>query len=130
MAQNTPESKGSPYWEGPPMAEEEMIEEKEYDLDDGNWKQMPGDMSYPEQNPMEKPTPMPMPERPQNQNHQTMPTPNPEDRPQWMMDYALAMAYVPRQKWADLYQPDVGFSRGTIFPALDKPFIGEGGMAR
>lgn len=37
----------------------------------------------------------------------------------------LAMAYVPMQKWRMLYAEDVGFSRGTIFKELDKPFIGE-----
>lgn len=38
---------------------------------------------------------------------------------------ALAMAYVPVQKWQNLYTPEVGFHRGTIFAELDKPFIGE-----
>lgn len=38
---------------------------------------------------------------------------------------SLAMAYVPPQEWEDLYDADIGFHRGTIFQALDKPFIGE-----
>ena len=38
----------------------------------------------------------------------------------------LAMAYVPIQIWCKTYEPDVALERGTIFPALDKPFIGEG----
>jgi hypothetical protein len=38
---------------------------------------------------------------------------------------SLAMAYVPWQKWRDLYPSDVGFDRGTIFKELDMPFIGE-----
>ena len=42
----------------------------------------------------------------------------PEDTP-------LAMAYVPFQMWEKPYEADVGLSRGTIFPSLDKPFIGE-----
>ena len=45
----------------------------------------------------------------------------PEDTP-------LAMAYVPMQKFGKVYEPyeaDVGLSRGTIFPSIDKPFIGE-----
>lgn len=37
----------------------------------------------------------------------------------------LAMAYVPWQKWRDLYDSEVGFQRGTIFAELDKPFLGE-----
>mgnify|MGYP000884161454 CR=1 FL=1 len=37
----------------------------------------------------------------------------------------LAMAYVPMQEWKLLYEPEVGFSRGTMFEQLDKPFIGE-----
>ena len=46
----------------------------------------------------------------------------PEDTP-------LAMAYVPMQKFGKVYEKpyeaDVGLSRGTIFPSIDKPFIGE-----
>lgn len=40
----------------------------------------------------------------------------------------LAMAYVPSQRWQDLYEPEEGFSRGTIFRQLDLPF--EGGAGR
>lgn len=40
-------------------------------------------------------------------------------------DKSLAMAYVPMQGWIDTYDPETGFNRGTIFPGLDKPFIGE-----
>ena len=36
----------------------------------------------------------------------------------------LAMTYVPMQKWCDVYNADVAFSRGTIFAQLDKPFLG------
>lgn len=43
---------------------------------------------------------------------------------------ALAMAYVPDQEWNEVYALDVGLCRGTIFPALDKPFIGKECLAR
>lgn len=36
-----------------------------------------------------------------------------------------AMAYVPFQQWETPYEAEVGLSRGTVFPSLDKPFIGE-----
>lgn len=38
----------------------------------------------------------------------------------------LAMAYVPFQTWEKPYDMDTGLSRGTVFPSLDKPFIGRG----
>ena len=34
----------------------------------------------------------------------------------------LAMAYVPMQKWRNLYDCDVALSRGTLFSELDLPF--------
>lgn len=37
----------------------------------------------------------------------------------------FAMAYVPFQQWQKPYDPEAGLDRGTIFPCLDKPFIGE-----
>ena len=37
----------------------------------------------------------------------------------------LAMVYMPKQKWGDLYTESVGFERGTIFSQLDKPFLGK-----
>ena len=37
----------------------------------------------------------------------------------------LAMAYVPNQSWDEVYDAEKGFCRGTIFPALDKPFLGK-----
>lgn len=37
---------------------------------------------------------------------------------------ALAMAYVPIQKFQKIYPSEVGFERGTVFEELDKPFIG------
>ena len=38
----------------------------------------------------------------------------------------LAMAYVPSQKWEDLYETQTALERSTIFRALDKPFLGKG----
>lgn len=38
---------------------------------------------------------------------------------------SLAMAYIPFQRWENLYTPEIGFDRGTLFADLDKPFIGE-----
>ncbi|MBS5660630.1 MAG: spore coat associated protein CotJA [Clostridiales bacterium] len=40
-------------------------------------------------------------------------------------DLPIAMAYVPMQKWRNIYDSEVGFDRGTIFEELDKPFLGE-----
>ena len=37
----------------------------------------------------------------------------------------LGMAYVPYQKWKNIYEPSVGLDRGTVFEDLDKPFLGE-----
>jgi len=48
----------------------------------------------------------------------TVMTPFPKETP-------IAMAYVPFQMWEKPYDDAVGFVRGTIFPSLDKPFIGE-----
>ena len=45
-------------------------------------------------------------------------SPLPEEMP-------VAMAYVPYQQWKDQYDDDVALQRGTIFPCLDKPFLGE-----
>ncbi len=42
----------------------------------------------------------------------------------------LAIAFVPTQKWEDLYEPEVAFDRGTIFQALDLPFLGSEGVNR
>ena len=38
---------------------------------------------------------------------------------------SLATAFVPAQSFDTPYEPALAFSRGTIFPALDKPFLGE-----
>lgn len=36
----------------------------------------------------------------------------------------LTMAFVAMQEWDDLYSLDKGLENGTIFPTLDKPFLG------
>lgn len=38
---------------------------------------------------------------------------------------SFAMAYVPLQSWNQTYDPMVGLDRGTVFPELDKPFLGK-----
>lgn len=42
-----------------------------------------------------------------------------------IQNFPIAMAYVPWQKWKKVYNDDVGLERGTIFPELDLPFMGE-----
>lgn len=39
--------------------------------------------------------------------------------------FSLAMAYVPWQELGAIYEPEEALSRGTLYPALDKPFCGE-----
>lgn len=39
-------------------------------------------------------------------------------------DMALAMAYVRSQPFENIYSAEDGFSRGTIFADLDKPYEG------
>ncbi len=36
----------------------------------------------------------------------------------------LGMGYVPWQTWGDVYDLNKGLNAGTIFPCLDKPFLG------
>lgn len=38
--------------------------------------------------------------------------------------WAIAMCYVPWQKWGDLYNPCKALKCGTLFPVLSKPFAG------
>ncbi len=45
-------------------------------------------------------------------------------------NYPLGMAYVPRQKFINLYDWETGFSQGTIFTELDKPFMAASCMGR
>ena len=37
--------------------------------------------------------------------------------------YPLAMAYVPWQKFGNIYELEEGFRAGTIFPELNQPFM-------
>ena len=42
-----------------------------------------------------------------------------------------AMAYVPYQgSIGNMYHPEKGLSAGTMFPVLDKPFLGCGGQIK
>lgn len=36
----------------------------------------------------------------------------------------VAMAYIPVQKLETVYEADQGYDRGTLFPQLDKPWLG------
>lgn len=56
-------------------------------------------------------------------NRPNMPN-KPEPRQEKEEDMTLAMAYVKWQKWQNLYKPDEGFCKGTIFEELDLPFYG------
>ncbi len=40
----------------------------------------------------------------------------------------LAMAYVPMQKYGAVYEDDRALCAGTLFPDLNKPFCGRGGV--
>ena len=45
-----------------------------------------------------------------------------------LSEKALGMAYVPwQQSFGTVYDLDKAFCKGTIFPCLDKPFLGRGG---
>lgn len=45
-------------------------------------------------------------------------------------DMVLAMAYVPWQKWQNIYDAEKGFCNGTIFQELNLPFYGVGGCQK
>ncbi len=42
-------------------------------------------------------------------------------------EQVLAMCYVPWQRWDDIYEPTLALKYGTLFAALNKPFVGRGG---
>ena len=45
-----------------------------------------------------------------------------------LSEKSLGMAYVPwQQSFGTVYDLDKAFCKGTIFPCLDKPFLGSGG---
>ena len=51
--------------------------------------------------------------------------------PNDMPSMALAMAYVPMQQFKTVYEPNEALQYGTIFPELNKPFLGwKGGCRR
>ena len=58
--------------------------------------------------------------QPNNQTDQMLPADSIDPRL-----LSLAMAFVPTQEFDTPYDPVLAFSRGTIFPALDQPFLGE-----
>lgn len=66
------------------------------------------------------------------QNRQTMPRPcrGNSDRNDPLAGMAVAMAYVPWQFMSETYEPDKALQYGTIFPELNKPFLGKGGCPR
>ena len=39
--------------------------------------------------------------------------------------FPVAMAYVRWQELGKIYQPELALMRGTLFPDLDKPFMGK-----
>lgn len=49
---------------------------------------------------------------------------NHQPKPPFPDDPALAIAYVRWQEFGDVYEAEDGYTRGTIFPCLDKPFYG------
>lgn len=54
----------------------------------------------------------------------------PDTHDHFPADMPIAMAYVPWQKWQEIYEPCRALESGTIFKELDKPFLGKGGMRR
>ena len=44
--------------------------------------------------------------------------------------FALAMAYVPWQRFSQTYDLSKALCVGTIFPELDKPFCGKRGVCK
>ena len=40
----------------------------------------------------------------------------------------LTMAYVPMQKYGATYEAENALKNGTLFPELDKPFLGKGAL--
>lgn len=50
-------------------------------------------------------------------------TPNPTPFP---ARTPVAMAYIPFQQFGQLYSPEQSLNYGTLFPDLNKPFLGGG----
>lgn len=49
----------------------------------------------------------------------------PQPEGEFPLDMPVGMCYVPMQRWEKIYDNSMALERGTIFKALDKPFIGE-----
>ncbi len=47
-----------------------------------------------------------------------------------LKDEPIAMAYVPWQYFHSTYDPDKALMIGTIFPELNKPFLGKRGACQ
>ena len=47
----------------------------------------------------------------------------PEVFPACNGNFVLAMARVPMQQWESVYEPNTALLRGTLFPALDLPYV-------
>lgn len=47
-----------------------------------------------------------------------------------LSEMEVAMAYVPWQFFQTIYEPDKALQAGTIFPELNKPFLGKGGVMK
>ncbi|MFO7160321.1 MAG: spore coat associated protein CotJA [[Clostridium] cellulosi] len=52
------------------------------------------------------------------------------DRSAFPAQTPIGMAYVPFQQLTAIYDENTGFKAGTIFPDLDKPWIGSGGCMK
>ena len=50
--------------------------------------------------------------------------PDKSDKNSCIDSLPLAMAYVPMQAFSTQYDPEAALCRGTLFPDLDKPFVG------
>lgn len=74
---------------------------------------IPSPVPMPSPEPMPTPTPMPVP---------------PQIKPPAALcdDMVLVMSYVKMQQWDQTYEPETALERGTLFPELDLPFVGEG----
>lgn len=42
----------------------------------------------------------------------------------YISNMPIGMAYVPWQHWNEIYDIEIGFHNGTIFPDLNKPYMG------
>lgn len=58
-------------------------------------------------------------------HEQEMPAEKPmQNRTKFPEETPVAMAYVPFQQWGATMTPEAAFDAGTLFPDLDKPFLG------